>query len=247
MFVVEYIAEPRNQPFGKCLARKVNKRVCKMALTKDFKHKVVARVQKDARFRRALLSDSVEVFLAGDVATGKTMLRDYINATLGFEKLAMLLQKPSKSIHRMLGPSGNPTAENIFAIIKLLQDEAKITFQVKAEKRQAVILRGDRLVIGGTVRLSYAALLKLVQQNHIRRLVMFGSAARGEIKPDSDIDLIVYFDDGMAPSLGGMVELQDAFIGLFGGRKVDLATPSILNNPYRRSSIEKDMEVLYAA
>jgi len=218
-----------------------------MALTRDFKQAVVTRVQRDARFRRALLSDAVEIFLAGDVATGKAMLRDYINATIGFEKLAKLLQKPSKSLHRMLGPTGNPRAENIFAIIKILQDEDNISLQVKVDKRKAVVLRQDKLVIGGTIVISHAALLKLVQRYHIRRLVLFGSAARGELKPDSDIDLLVEFKNGQAPSLGGMVELQDAFINLFGGRKVDLATRSILNNPYRRSAIEKDMEELYAA
>ena len=218
-----------------------------MALTRDFKQAVVTRVQRDARFRRALLSDAVEIFLVGDVATGKALLRDYINATIGFEKLAKQLQKPSKSLHRMLGPTGNPRAENIFAIIKILQDEDNISLHVKVAKRKAVVLRQDKLVIGGTIVISHAALLKLVQRYHIRRLVLFGSAARGELKPDSDIDLLVEFKNGQAPSLGGMVELQDAFINLFGGRKVDLATRSILNNPYRRSAIEKDMEELYAA
>ncbi|MDH5785913.1 MAG: ArsR family transcriptional regulator [Chromatiales bacterium] len=87
----------------------------------------------------------------------------------------------------------------------------------------------------------------LAKQHHIRRLVLFGSAARGEMTAQSDIDLLVDFQEGMAPSLGGMVELQDAFSLLFGGRKVDLATSAILRNPYRRQSIEKNMEVLYAA
>lgn len=218
-----------------------------MALTKDFKQTVVARVQKDARYRRALLTEAVEIFLAGDVATGKAMLRDYINATIGFEKLAKKLQKPSKSVHRMLGHAGNPQADNIFAIFKILQDEDNISLQVKVDKRKAEMPKQDDFVIGGTVVVSHAALLKLVQYYYIKRLVLFGSAARGELKPDSDIDLLVEFKKGKAPSLGGMVELQDAFVNLFGGRKVDLATPTILNNPYRRRAIEKDMEELYAA
>lgn len=90
-------------------------------------------------------------------------------------------------------------------------------------------------------------LKELCRQYHIHRLVLFGSAARGELKADSDIDLLVEFENGKAPSLGGMVEIQDAFVNLFDGRKVDLATPTILNNPYRRREIEKDMEELYAA
>ena len=102
-------------------------------------------------------------------------------------------------------------------------------------------------MIGGTVAVSRAALQELAQRYRIRRLVLFGSAARGELKPDSDIDLMVEFEDGESPSLGGMVDLQDALAALFGGRKVDVATPSILNNPYRQREIEKNMEELYAA
>ena len=105
----------------------------------------------------------------------------------------------------------------------------------------------NRLVIGQTITVSRVALQELAQRFHIRRLVLFGSAARGELRPDSDIDLLIEFEDGAAPSLGGMVEIQDAFATLFDGHKVDVATPSILNNPYRRRAIEKDMEELYAA
>jgi len=102
-------------------------------------------------------------------------------------------------------------------------------------------------VIGNTLVISRAALHELAQRYHIRRLVLFGSAVRGELKPDSDIDLLVEFEHGKEPSLGGMVEIHEAFSGLFGGRKVDVATPSILNNPYRKRAIEKEMEELYAA
>lgn len=105
----------------------------------------------------------------------------------------------------------------------------------------------DQLVIGQTILVSRTALQELARRFHIRRLVLFGSAARGELRPDSDIDLLVEFESSEAPSLGGMVEIQDAFSALFGGRKVDVATPTILNNPYRRRAIEKDMEELYAA
>lgn len=111
----------------------------------------------------------------------------------------------------------------------------------------AVTGNRDRLVIGGVLEISRTALRKLARRYHIRRLVLFGSAARGELRPDSDIDLLVEFENGASPSLGGMVEIQDAFVKLFGGRKVDVATTSILKNPYRKRAIEKDMEELYAA
>lgn len=105
----------------------------------------------------------------------------------------------------------------------------------------------DRLVIDEALVVSRSALGKLAHKYHIHRLMLFGSAARGELKPDSDIDLLVEFESGNSPSLGSMVEIREAFESLFGGRKVDLATPAILNNPYRQRAIEKDMEELYAA
>lgn len=94
------------------------------------------RVQKDARFRRALLIEAVDAFLYGDVHTGKAVLRDYVNATMGFEGLAEKLGKESKSLHRMLGPKGNPRADNIFSIIKALQDGDNISLHVKVDKRE---------------------------------------------------------------------------------------------------------------
>lgn len=103
------------------------------------------------------------------------------------------------------------------------------------------------IVIGDGIRVSRQDLRKLSEAHHISRLVLFGSAARGELRPDSDIDLLVEFEAGRVPSLGGMVELQEALSRLFAGRKVDVATRAVLNNPYRRREIEKDMEELYAA
>ncbi len=73
-----------------------------MALTRDFKQTVMARAQRDHRFREALFSDAINAYLSGDTVTGKAMLRDLINATVGFEKLSAEIRKPSKSLHRML-------------------------------------------------------------------------------------------------------------------------------------------------
>lgn len=105
----------------------------------------------------------------------------------------------------------------------------------------------DKLVIGTTLFISHIALKKLANRYKIHRLALFGSAARGELNHDSDIDLLVEFEKGKSPSLGGMVKLKDDLMNLFGGREVDVATPAILNNPYRKRAIEKDMEELYAA
>lgn len=105
----------------------------------------------------------------------------------------------------------------------------------------------NTLVIGGELVVSRSDLQALVKHFHINRLSLFGSAARGELGVDSDIDLLVEFEQSHSPSMGGMVEIKDAFEKLFGGHKVDVATTSILNNPYRKQAIEKDMKELYAA
>lgn len=88
-----------------------------MALTRDFKETVVARVKDDPAFARALLNEAVTLFLDGEAETSKLILRDLVNATIGFEALAACIHKPSKSLHRMLSKSGNPTMENLSSII----------------------------------------------------------------------------------------------------------------------------------
>ncbi len=102
-----------------------------MALTREFRETVQARAQRDARFRRALLEDAINELLAGDLAAGKAVLRDYVNATIGFDQLADEVGVPAKSIQRMLGPSGNPTAENLLGILKVLQEHEAVHAKVR--------------------------------------------------------------------------------------------------------------------
>lgn len=104
-----------------------------MALTRDFKETVLARVQADPKFRDTLLKEGIETMLAGDVDTGKAILRDYIKATLGFEQLGAETGASPKSLIRMFGPSGNPQARNLFTIIRHLQRHAKLTLHVTAQ------------------------------------------------------------------------------------------------------------------
>jgi len=103
-----------------------------MALTRAFRETVYRRAQGDAAFRKALIMEAVNAYLSGDEVTGKTVLRDLINATVGFERLATELGKPSKSLHRMLGPSGNPSTANFFAILQVLQKRAGVKLTVRA-------------------------------------------------------------------------------------------------------------------
>lgn len=105
-----------------------------MALTRSFKDSVQARAKRDATFRRALLQEGVECLLQGDTETGKAVLRDYINATLGFERLARASGISSKSLMRMFGPDGNPQASNLFAVIARLQEAEKVELEVRAAK-----------------------------------------------------------------------------------------------------------------
>ena len=103
-----------------------------MALTRDFKETIQARVERDPAFREELLKEGVECLLSGDLDTGKTVLRDYINATIGFEELGDLTDKSPKSLMRMFGPRGNPQARNLFEIIGYLQKREGLHFEVQA-------------------------------------------------------------------------------------------------------------------
>ncbi len=117
-----------------------------MALTRDFKETIMARAQRDAKFRQVLITESLNAYLAGDSATGKAIVRDLINATIGFEGLAAEVNKPSKSLHRMLGDKGNPSTENFFDILGALQRKTKVKAGGDGEvnRRRRFAARGPR-------------------------------------------------------------------------------------------------------
>lgn len=104
-----------------------------MALTRNFKETVLARVQADPKFRDALLKEGIETLLSGDVDAGKAILRDYIKATVGFEQLGVEVGSSPKSLIRMFGPTGNPQARNLFSVISHLQRHAGVTLHVTAQ------------------------------------------------------------------------------------------------------------------
>jgi DNA-binding phage protein len=106
-----------------------------MAVTKSFKELVQRRVAKDPEFATVLLREGIDTMLTGDVDTGKAILRDYIKATVGFEKLSEATDTPPKSLIRMFGPRGNPQARNLFGIIGYLQQQAGIELHVAAGPR----------------------------------------------------------------------------------------------------------------
>ncbi len=101
-----------------------------MSLTRDFKETIKARSDRDPAFREELLKEGVECLLSGDIDTGKAVLRDYINATIGFQALGGLTEKSPKSLMRMFSPNGNPQARNLFEVIACLQDRERLHLKV---------------------------------------------------------------------------------------------------------------------
>jgi DNA-binding phage protein len=101
-----------------------------MAKTGSFKELVQTRVKNDKKFAEALLREGVDAMLSGDVETGKTVLRDYIKATVGFEKLGEATGTQPKSLIRMFGPRGNPQAKNLFSVLGYLQKRAGLKLHV---------------------------------------------------------------------------------------------------------------------
>ena len=103
-----------------------------MALTRDFKQTVIERVKRDPAFAQALLDEAATLFLNGEPEPARLILRDLVNATLGFEQLATLTAKPSKSLHRMLSPNGNPSMDNLAAIIDAIRIRLKVHIEVQS-------------------------------------------------------------------------------------------------------------------
>jgi hypothetical protein len=101
-----------------------------VATTKNFRTLVQDHVRDDAKFAEALLREAIDAMLSGDVETGKSILRDYIKATMGFEALGEAMGTPPKSLIRMFGPRGNPQAKNLFGVIGYLQKHAGLELHV---------------------------------------------------------------------------------------------------------------------
>lgn len=101
-----------------------------MALTRDFKETVNARVKREPEFATALLDEAISLFLNGEPETARLILRELVNATVGFEELAVKTSKPSKSLHRMLSAKGNPTMDNLTTILDVLREKLNVDIKV---------------------------------------------------------------------------------------------------------------------
>jgi DNA-binding phage protein len=108
-----------------------------MALTRDFKKTVVARVERDPAFAKELLDEATTLLISGEAETARVILRDLVNATLGFEQLAKLTDVPSKSLHRMLSQKGNPSMDNLAAIFGAVSGRISRDARTSRQRRVA--------------------------------------------------------------------------------------------------------------
>ena len=104
-----------------------------MALTRSFKETIKARADRDPEFRVAMLQEAIDAFLNADIQTGKVILRDYVNATVGFEELGTQLHKNPKSLMRMLSEQGNPRADNLFAVVAHLKQREGVSLDLRPQ------------------------------------------------------------------------------------------------------------------
>jgi DNA-binding phage protein len=105
-----------------------------MALTRDSKQTVIERARRDPAFAKAMLDEAATLFLSGEPHTARLILRDLVNATLGFEKLAVATAMPCKSLHRMLSATGNPNMDNLAAIFDAVRKKLRVEIEARSKK-----------------------------------------------------------------------------------------------------------------
>jgi len=99
-------------------------------LTRSYRDTINERALEDNAFATALLDEAISLFLNGESDMARLILRDLVNATVGFEELALAVNKPSKSLHRMLSAKGNPTMDNLTKIFSVLKNRLRVDFEV---------------------------------------------------------------------------------------------------------------------
>lgn len=81
--------------------------------------------------RLSLFTEALKALLANDLELGKQLLRLLIHVSVGFESLAEKLNISSKSLHRMLSNSGNPTSKNLLQILSIIRLDQHLTIHVE--------------------------------------------------------------------------------------------------------------------
>ncbi len=102
-----------------------------MALTRQYKETVVARIKRDRKFARALFAEAINALLEGETAEGLSMLRDLVHAEITFKELARQTGLGEKTLHRMLNRNGNPTARNLGVIVRSIAEDLGIKPRVE--------------------------------------------------------------------------------------------------------------------
>jgi len=103
-----------------------------MALTRHFKHTIMDRIRREPAFGRHLLDEAATLFLNGEPGPARLILRDLVNATVGFEGLACATATPAKSLHRMLSARGNPSMDNLAAVFRAMRQTLGVRIEVRA-------------------------------------------------------------------------------------------------------------------
>ena len=102
-----------------------------MALTREYKQTVLARIKRDPKFAKALYAEAVNALLDGETDEGLSMLCDLVHAGITFKTLAKQTGLGEKALHRMLSSRGNPTTRNLFAVTKGICEDLGIVPRFK--------------------------------------------------------------------------------------------------------------------
>ena len=105
--------------------------------TTSYKDSMKAVVARNPQMATEMLEDAINALLAGELDEGRLLLRQYVNATIGFGELARRTGKVDKNLMRALGPSGSPTAANLFEIIQACMNAEGVTVSAH------VVRKGD--------------------------------------------------------------------------------------------------------
>jgi DNA-binding phage protein len=108
-----------------------------MALSEDANVTVRARMKRDPALCQEVLKEAIAVLIAGEVDVGKTLLRNYVIARLGFDELGRLTGKAPQSLMRMLSRTGNPQARNLLKVVRVLQEHEGVQSEVRFKRRPA--------------------------------------------------------------------------------------------------------------
>jgi DNA-binding phage protein len=102
-----------------------------MALTREYKATVMARLQRDPKFAQAIYAEAVNALLEGELDEGLALLRDLVHAGITFKTLAEQTGLGEKALHRMLSRNGNPTTRNLFAVLRAIGNHLGISARME--------------------------------------------------------------------------------------------------------------------